>query len=283
MNIAAIFIRRPVTTTLIILGIIALSFALRSFSNRFVRKLGALGILAATFLAFYLFTGSFAAGFSGLLLWFLLPWVELLTRIRRLRLPVGTSLERETPPGSLRFPELSLLTDEVETEGFEYVADTGWDWDGMHQFYRIFYRSESREQAAICLTEQEGVAWAAVSLTSRHPRGTTYRTTNLPFSSPMKMAPDVLLRQVPDCDTFDRLLAQHREWMEGLGFETAAFIEEDPETLAGLIEQETGRQIRHNLDAGLIQLAETAGTFRYSWRGLFFLYFQLVKDMVRMS
>jgi len=269
--------------TLIILGIVALSFALRSFPNRYLRRLGALGFLAATFFAFYLFTGSFVAGLSGLLLWFLLPWLELLTRIRRLRLPVGSSLERETPPGSSRFPELSDITDEVETEGFVYVADTGWDWDGMHQFYRLFYRAESREQAAICLTEQEGVAWASVSLTSRHPRGTTYRTSNLPFSSPMKMAPDVRLRQVPDSDTFDRLLGQHREWMEGLGFEVTDFIEEDPETLAGLIEQETGRQIRHNLDAGLIQLAETAGTFRYSWRGLFFLYFQLVKDMVRMS
>ena len=32
----------------------------------------------------------------------------------------------------------------------------------------------------------------------------------------------------------------------------------------------------------LIEPGETAETVRYSWRGLFYLYFQLVKDMVRM-
>jgi hypothetical protein len=59
--------------------------------------------------------------------------------------------------------------------------------------------------------------------------------------------------------------------------------EEDPEALSVLIEQETGRQIRYNFDAGIIKPGEALGTFRYSWRGLVFLYFQLVKDMVRMS
>jgi hypothetical protein len=29
--------------------------------------------------------------------------------------------------------------------------------------------------------------------------------------------------------------------------------------------------------------AESAETVRYSWRGLLYLYFQLVKDMVKMS
>lgn len=271
------------TEILIVLGLLALAFALRSFRSRLLRKAGALGILVATFVAFYLFTGSVAAGFGGLLLWFLLPWVELLTRVRRLRLPMGTTLERESPPGSSRFPDLTELTAEVEAEGFEYVADTGWDWDGMHQFYRLFYHPETREQAAICLTEQEGVAWVSISLTSRHPRGSTYRTSNLPFSSPMKMAPEVRLRQVPDAVGFEDLLYRHRFWMEGLGYESDDFVEEEPDTLGRLIEQETVRQIRHNLEAGLITMAESAGTFRYSWRGLVFLYCQLVKDMVRMS
>lgn len=268
---------------LIVLGVLVLSFGLRTFQSRLLRKAGALGVLAATFLAFYLFTGRVAAGFAGLLLWFLLPWVELLTRIRRLRLPIGKTLQNEAPPGNSRFPDLNGLTDEIEVEGFEYVADTGWDWDGMHQFYRLFYHPEFREQAAICLTEQEGMSWVSLSVTSRDPRGTTYRTTNLPFSSPMKMAPEVRLRQAPRAEDFVELLDLHRNWMEGLGFIPEDLVEEDPGKLSGLIEQETGRQIRHNFDAGLIKPGEAAGTFRYSWRGLVYLYCQLVKDMVRMS
>mgnify|MGYP001386823027 CR=1 FL=1 len=271
------------TEILIVLGVLVFSFALRTCHSRFLRKAGALGVLAATFLAFYLFTDSIAVGFAGLLLWFLLPWVELLTRIRRLRLPVGKVLEREAPPGSSRFPELYGLTSEIEAEGFEHVTDTGWDWDGMHQFYRLFYHPEAREQAAICLTEQEGMSWTSLSLTSRDPRGTTYRTTNLPFSSPMKMAPEVRLRQVSDAEGFVDLLDVHRLWIEGHGFLPEDLVAEDPQSLAKLIEQETGRQIRHNFEAGLIKPGEAAGTFRYSWRGLVFLYVQLVKDMVRMS
>lgn len=276
-------IPNPMTDLLIVAGVLVLSFALRTSRVRLLRKAGALGILGATFLAFYFFTGSVAAGLAGVLLWFLLPWVELLTRIRRLRLPIGKTLEREAPPGHSRFPELNELTREIEDEGFEYVADTGWDWDGMHQFYRLFYHGENREQAAICLTEQDGMSWASLALTTRDRRGTTYRTTNLPFSSPMKMPPDISLRQAPDTENFASLLETHRHWMNGLAFLPEHLVAEDPDQLTVLIEQETGRQIRHNLDTGLIKPGEAAGTFRYSWRGLVYLYCQLVKDMVRMS
>ncbi len=271
------------TEIFIVLGVVVLATALRSFESRLLRKAGALAVLASTFLALYFLTGSIAAGVGGLFLWFLLPWVELLTRTRRLRLPLGKALERQSPPGAARFPDLNELTAEVEEEGFEYVADTGWEWDGMNQFYRLFYHPETREQAAICLNEQEGIAWVFLSLTSRHPAGETFRTSNVPFSSPMKLAPDVRYQQSPQSDTFADLLAGHRAWLGGFGYQESDFVEEDPETLGGLIEEETVRQIRHNLDVGLIELAESTETFRYSWRGLFYLYFQLVKDMVRMA
>ncbi|MEM9017947.1 MAG: hypothetical protein AAGC68_13115, partial [Verrucomicrobiota bacterium] len=216
------------------------------------------------------------------MIWFLLPWVELLTRIRQLRLPVHKTLENQPPPGTSRFPALLELTDEIEEENFDYVSDTGWDWDEMNQFYRLFYHEGTREQGAICLTEQEGISWAMLSVTTRHREGTTYRTTNLPFSNPMKSSPDVIDRRFPRAETFADLLESHREWMRELGHREEDFVAEDPEALPRLIETETGRQIKHNLEVGLIRLAEQAGTFRYSWRGLFYLYFQLVKDMVKM-
>jgi hypothetical protein len=85
------------TQVFIVLGVLVLSFALRSFQVRFLGKLGALGILAATFLAFYFSTGSIAAGVGGLFIWFLLPWVELLTRVRAMRLPISKELEKKSP------------------------------------------------------------------------------------------------------------------------------------------------------------------------------------------
>jgi len=270
------------TELFIVLGVVVFSFALRSFSHRAVRKIGALGILAATFLVFYLPTDSIAAGVGGLAIWFLLPWVELLTRIRHLRLPLGKTLEKQAPPGRARFPALEEMTDEVESEGFEHVADTGWEWDGMHQFYRIFYDSARRVQTFICLTEQEGIGWAFYSLAARDRDGNTYRTTNVPFSSPMKMAPDVKLQQIPSAGSFSELLESHWQWLSGRGVESDQLVDASPDDLTGLLERETGRQIRHNLDVGLVRRAESDETVRYSWRGLFYLYFQLLKDMVKM-
>ena len=97
----------------------------------------------------------------------------------------------------------------------------------------------------------------------------------------MKIAPDVLMRQKPHSESFEDLLESHRDWLRALKVEDLV-VKEEAEALMSLIEKETGQQIRHNLDAGLIEPGETAETVRYSWRGLFYLYFQLVKDMVRM-
>ncbi len=266
-----------------ILGVLVLAIALRSFQNRFLRKLGALGILAASFLAFYFPSENIYLGIFGVLIWFLLPWVELLTRIRKMRLPFKKTLEKHPPPNSSRFPSLHEFTDEIEEAGFEYICDTAWEWDGIFQFYRVFYKAEERIQASICFTEQESMSWAYVSMTSRHKDGRSFRTSNLPFSNPMKIAPDVVLRQMPNTDSFAELLEEHQSWMKGLAFESEVFIEENPEEIPRLIEEETVRQISHNLDSGLIAPAEEEEMFRYSWRGLFYLYFQLVKDMVRMS
>ncbi len=271
------------TEIFIILGVLVASFALRTFRVRFLSKLGALGILAASFLAGYLPTKMIWVGLLSMSFWFLLPWVELLTRIRHLRLPLSKVLRKQAPPGSSKFPSLNDFTEEIEEAGFEYVADTGWDWEEMNQFYRIFYHGGKRMQAAICFTEQEHVSWASVSLTTRHQDGRSFRTTNLPFSNPMKSSPSVLMQRKPEIESFERLMDLHDSWTDGLGCDFSDLVEENPEQIPRQIEEEAGNQIQFNLESGIISPGENGDTFRYSWRGLFYIYFQLVKDMVRLS
>ena len=69
------------------LGVGVLSVALRSFQNSYSQKAGALGILIATFLAVYFITSSWVLGVAAAVSWLFLPWLEILTRIRALRLP----------------------------------------------------------------------------------------------------------------------------------------------------------------------------------------------------
>ncbi|MBL9154207.1 MAG: hypothetical protein JNK37_17070 [Verrucomicrobiales bacterium] len=268
----------------ILMGVVVLAFGLRSFDHAVLRKAGAVCVLVASYLAPYFLSGSHVAGVAGVLMWFLLPWIELLTRVRRLRLPLRKSLTHQTPPNAHRFPHLSDFTHEIETEGFTHVEDAGWEWEDLRQFFRIFYRAEERTQAAICLNEQHGMGFAFVSLTSRTLEGRIYRTWNFPFGQTLRTMPDVRLNQVPNVQSFEELLAEHRDFLERLGVATADLVEENPESIPELMEAETQLQIRHNIERGVIEHdTHDPEKVRYSWRGLFYVYGQLVKDMVKLS
>ena len=269
------------TETLIILGVVILSFALRTVQLPIVRKAGALGFLVATFLTGYFISGKIWVGILSMLLWFLVPWIELLTRTRKLRLPVNRTLKKVGPPGSQRFPELGSMTDEIEEEEFEYVSDTGWEWEETNQFFRFFYHQKNRVQAAICFTEQPAFSWACISLTSRHNDGRIFRSTNLPFNNPMKSAPDVIVRRNWTATTFADFVYDHQEWLTALGCEEEDFLVQDPEETIEQVERETGSQITHNVESGIIALCEKADTWRYSWRGLWYVYLQVLKDVVK--
>src|SRR5947209_18663572 len=100
------------------LGVAVLSVALRSFQSSFAQKTGALVILVAAFLLVFCFTGSFILGTVGALSWLFLPWIEILTRIRALRLPKEKQLRPKAAPSADVFPTLADITHEIESAGF---------------------------------------------------------------------------------------------------------------------------------------------------------------------
>lgn len=266
----------------IVLGVGVFAFALRSFENHWVRRLGGLAVLATSFLIGYFLTGSITVGFIGVATWFLLPWLEILTRIRRMRLPIDKRLRKRTPPSNRRFPDLAEVTEEIEELGFEYVEDTGWNWEGIDQFFRIFYDPETRTEVAVCLNEQGPVAFTYLAISSRTRDGKTWRTWNYPFSYTMMLAPNLMMNRFLSAHTFRDLVEQHRSFLLKNKIGDAELVTEDPDEIPEQMENEVRRQIDHNLDRGLIALSGE-GTFRYSWRGLFFLWRQFVVDMVKFS
>jgi len=123
---------------LVTLGAALLSVGLRSFQNTYAQKAGALGILVTTFLAVHFITNSWALGIAAAVSWLFLPWLEILTRIRALRLPKEKQLRPKSPPSSDTFPALSEITREIEEEGFVHLGDAGWGWQDYRQFFRLF-------------------------------------------------------------------------------------------------------------------------------------------------
>ena len=105
------------------LGVAVLSVALRSFQSSFAQKAGALGILVASYLAVYFVTGSWILGVAAAASWLFLPWLEILTRIRALRLPKEKQLRPKSPPSTDIFPTLNDITREIENAGLRNALE----------------------------------------------------------------------------------------------------------------------------------------------------------------
>ena len=268
--------------TLIVIGLLVLAVALRSARVNCLRKLGAFTLLAASFSLFYFITGKFLGGLIGAAIWFFLPWIELLTRIRRMRLPLNNRLRHREIPNPSFFPNATEAAAAMEEAGFEHVSDCGWEWAGMKQFFRLFWHPEERAIAAVCLCEQSNVAFAFISITSHDGQGKIWRTTNFPFAPTLQCPPNVRWNHVPcERSCFHQILKDHQAYLERVKVSTDDLRMPDPEEIEDGVEAEMRKQVEHNLAAGIIELTGD-GHFQYSKRGLFFLWGQFVKDMIRL-
>ena len=262
-------------------GVAVLSIALRSYHNSLAQKAGAFGILAATFLFLYYLSGSWVVGLVGAMAWLFLPWLEILTRIRALRLPKEKTLRPKSAPSSEVFPTLSDISREIENEGFAHINDAGWDWEDYKQFFRLFYKEEDRAQATICLNEQNDLSFYYLRISSRAKDGTIWTTWNYPLSYGLKLTPQFRInRQRPD-QSFWQLYQSHKEYLRQNQVETSVIDPMDEDRIQAEIEKDLREQIAHNIQAGVLKPANEHEV-KYSWRGMVYLWCQFLLDLVRL-
>jgi hypothetical protein len=266
---------------LICAGVAVLSIALRTYQSTFAQKAGAVGILICTFLVVYFLTGSWIWGLVAALAWFFLPWLEILTRIRALRLPKEKSLRPKSPPSSEIFPTLNDITREIENEGFKHVNDAGWDWEDYRQFFRLFYKDEDRAQATICLNEQNDLSFYYLRISTRARNGQIWTTWNYPLSYGLKLTPQFRInRQRPD-QSFWQLYQSHKEYLRQNQVELSVIDPMDDERIQTEIENDLREQIAHNIAKGVLTPANEREV-KYSWRGMIYLWCQFLLDLVRL-
>ncbi len=267
---------------LIVLAFLVIGLALRSCRTLLFRKLGAFTFLLVIFLTLYFSCGSLCAGFAGIGIWFFLPWYDLLTRVNKQKIPLKKRLNLSPPPSEEYFPNASRLIREIQEAEFDHVIDSGWDWVGMQQHFRFFWNPEAMSVAAVCLCEQEQVAFAFVTISSRAPDGRSVHTTNYPFSPSLKHSPLAHWDHLPcERNHFEAIYQDHQRHLQKLEITSDSLLMPDPDALLLQVEEEMQRQIDHNLECGLIRMTGD-GCFQYSTKGLFFLWFQSVKDMIRL-
>ncbi|HYF34770.1 MAG TPA: hypothetical protein VD994_05715 [Prosthecobacter sp.] len=259
---------------------VVFAVACRTFQNRFIQKLGWLSLLTASYMGGYFLTQSHVAGAFGVALWFMLPWLEIVGRVRRLRFPIRSEVKHRFPPSREVFPDLDELSREIEGAGFEEAGDTGWKWSETDHFMRLFYHAELRAQASIALAQQGEFAFSYVTVTSRSAAGVIYTTTNYPFAPTMQFSPGHRVNRFAGAQSMTELVASHQRFLARHEVKSEDLVEVDTEHLTAYIERDMSAQVDHNITAGLIEPTGN-GEFRYSWRGCFFLWYQVVKDMIR--
>lgn len=266
---------------LVFLGLLVLTSGLFTYRHPMMRRLGVLCVGVTTFAAGYLPTGNIWVGLACVSAWLLLPWVEILLRVRHLRLPLHKELRQSAPPPRSNFPELGVLSAEIEEAGFEHVADLGWEMEGYRQFLRLFANPARHEEAAITYVEQNQLGFHFASVTSRSEAGMVFTTWNCPVSSSLKSPPTVRLHRVAADMPFAALVNEHGHFLqqERAGTPLKAV---DPEAVRASVERDMETQMEHNLREGLLQRAGE-GHGRYSWRGMLYLWFQFVRDIFRFS
>ena len=267
---------------LIVLSILIVGFALRSCRTILLRKLGALTFLLSSALACSFICCCWWAGLIGLVLWFFIPWFDLLKRVRHLRLPRANRLNLKNPPQEDYYPNAARMIEEIEEADFEHVTDRGWNWAGMQQYYRIFWHPEARAVASVCLCEHDNVAFAFATICCRTANGRNVHTSNYPFSTMLKHAPEANWLHLPcEKNRFPMVFHDHENHLAKLNLEEGDLKIPDPDEIIAAIEEEMKRQLDYNIAQGILVPADDEN-LRYSRRGLFFLWKQSVKDMIRL-
>ncbi len=267
---------------LLFAGLVVLTAALFSYGHPALRRLGLASVIVTTFAAGYLATGSWLVGMLCASAWPMLPWVEILLRVRKLRLPLHKKLRQTTPPSRDAFPDLDGLSEEIEAAGFEHVADLGWEMDGYRQFFRLFANPALRAEAAVTYVEQSQLGFHFTSVTSRAEGGEVFTTWNCPVSSSLKTPPSVHLRRIAGDAPFASLISEHGQSLHEQGRDPAQLRPVEPQQVRTAVEHDLEVQMQHNLHEGLLQAADE-GHGRYSWRGMVYLWFQVLRDIFRFS
>jgi hypothetical protein len=265
--------------TLLIAGLVLLGMALRSFDHWLLVRLGNLCILCTSHLLGWVLTGSHWGGLACVAIWFLLPWVDIVTRIRHIEMPANQTIEAQAPPGPSRFPALEEITEEIELQGFEQVEDAGWSHENQTQFVRVFSHVKENFRATINLIENEQFSFFYVTLCSRGTDGRVWFTWNYPFGTTLKTPRHWQLQRLQDVESFLDLLEAHRAWLLAKKVTETTPVSTDAHTLTAELEQELHAQVDHNERCGLL-LKIDPGLVRYTWKGCFFLWLQYLREVL---
>ena len=266
----------------IIITLIILAIGLRMGRGRIPKKLGAIVFLIAMGYFRFALTGHWGGFIASISLCSLLPLVFIyLNRAKKTYHLKPKPLTCFSEADEAFYPHANNYRMQLEELGFEEFAQNSWQWLESYEHHRFLWHPEYCSVASICLCEREKVAFSFVIFYSIFEDGTSVKTTNYPFSSPLIHPPKSHWNHVP-CEEKDItvILKAHQNIIEKHNTTPCSLRLPEPNEVSVKWAEELAEQANYNLAKKLIRTEEEQ--FCYTPRGYLYLWGQAVKDFIRL-
>lgn len=88
------------------------------------------------------------------------------------------------------------------------------------------------------------------------------------------------MNRVPGQLSFQEIVTAHESFLKTEGIALESCVVQSPEETVTAMQMEMRAQITHNIDAGLLK-RDGEHFIRYTARGMFYLWLQFLRDLVR--
>jgi hypothetical protein len=269
-----------------IIGCLALflgGLSMLQLDNLTYRKIGMAAIWLASGLATYFLTRSPLVAGLVLLAWLFFPLWEMFFVLRKLQVPRHRELIDARAPHD-EFDELPELTRELVRLDFEQIDECKLNPSPHEQYYRIFVSKDGLSQATLGYVAQGAIGFHFIAFTSNDQSGHRWVTWDYPLTYGLVMPPKTAVYRALQCETVEDLRAAHADFLEVNGVASGDLVAVEPtrEAVRSRLEETLNQQVEYNILKGI--LTPTTRTepdsFRYSWRGTFYVARQVLRDLL---
>jgi len=251
-------------------------------SNK-ARKVALLLFWLGSGMGIYFVTEQVGWAIFVLLAWILLPLTEILFVLRKLRVPQERQLRDAAPP-TTEFPMLRDITREYEALGFKKVDDCDLTPHFHETHYRLFHHPTEAAHGVIGFISQGEIGFSFHAFFSEQSNGKIWLTWDYPLTYGLKTPPNIAIYRVSESETIELLWQEHQAFLKANGVHEsellpAPALEEVRAPLSRLLKA----QLEFNVQEGILlpEVSQEIQHLRYSWRGIWYVTRQMVRDLVR--
>ncbi|MDD5260549.1 MAG: hypothetical protein PHD76_01750 [Methylacidiphilales bacterium] len=260
-------------------GLVLLALACFQSERNWVRRTGLWLIFASIGMGVWFLTHSIALMLGAVAAWFIVPVGQAMYFSRKLRF----SRQRQLNPGRLdpvEFEDLGSLTTDLRNVDFVMDADYRLEPSPIEQGFRLFRHRSELLYAAIAIVHQGPMSLYYAMILTPGAEGAIWMTWDYPLAYGLKMPPHFKIYRCLDARSAEELLAQHREFLK---INEVVPSPDAPVQEAGHFFDDLFKAtIQHNLNIGLLQqFKNSEDEVAYSWRGTFFISWQVLVELIR--